>query len=190
MTEMHNQTTPSNRRRRLHAAVVKRAAAALLAGGGLTVGGLAVTAGTASADYGPSAAYQIEISANTNHPSEGSFWMWTALTPASPGATYGTGDYQETDCIHQGGGHATDAAAHDSGTLDWSLDLSSDTLTLSNVSIIGGAETATVTVSVTTTTYGHTNGMTLVVTAPNPAPPGLPPYGVPLSFPSQNQIAP
>ena len=46
-----------------------RMAVAFIAGGGLTLGALAATAGTAFADYGPGAAYQVEISANTNHPS-------------------------------------------------------------------------------------------------------------------------
>jgi CubicO group peptidase (beta-lactamase class C family) len=166
-----------------------RVAVAFIAGGGLTLGALAATAGTAFADYGSSSAYQVEISANTNHPSEGSFWMWTELTPAAPGASYGTGDYQETDCIHQGAG-GVNGAAHDSGTLSWSI--ANGVLTLTNVKIIAGAETATMSLPTTSAPggYGHTNGMTLVVTAPNPAPPGLPPAGVPLSFPSQNQIAP
>ena len=167
----------------------KRVAVAFIAGGGLTVGALAATAGTAFADYGPGAAYQVEISANTNHPSEGSFWMWTELTPAAPGASYGTGDYQETDCIHQGAG-GVNGAAHDSGTLNWSI--ANGVLTLTDVKIIAGAETATISLPTTSAPggYGHTNGITVTVTAPNPSPPGLPPFGVPLSFPSQNQIAP
>ncbi len=167
----------------------KRLAVAFIAGGGLTVGTLVATAGAAFADYGPSSTYQVEISANTNHPSEGSFWMWTELTPAAPGASYGTGDYQETDCIHQGA-NGVNAAAHDSGTLSWSI--ANGVLTLTGVNIIGGAETATISLPTTSAPggYGHTSGMTLEVTAPNPAPQGLPPAGVPLNFPSQNQIAP
>lgn len=168
----------------------KRVAVAFIAGGGLTVGTLAVTGGTAFADYGPSSAYQVEISANTNHPSTGSFWMWTELTPAASSASYGTGDYQETDCIHQGAGGAN-AAAHDSGTLNWSI--ANGVLTLTNVEIIGGAETATMRLPTTSAPggYGHTNGMTVEVTAaPSPLPPGLPPVGAIFMLPSQNQIAP
>jgi hypothetical protein len=166
-----------------------RLAVAFIAGGGLILGAFAATAGTASADYGAGATYQVEISANTNHPSEGSFWLWTELTPAAPGASYGTGDYQETDCIHQGANGAN-AAAHDSGTLSWSI--SNGVLTLTGVNIIAGAETATISLPTTSAPggYGHTTGMTLEVTAPAPSPPGLPPFGVPLTFPSQNQIAP
>ncbi|HET9080828.1 MAG TPA: hypothetical protein VFO01_09990 [Trebonia sp.] len=131
----------------------------------------------------------MEISANTNHPSEGSFWMWTELTPGAPGASYGTGDYQETDCIHQGANGAN-GSAHDSGTLSWSI--ANGVLTLTGVSIIGGVETAAISLPTTSAPggYGHTSGMTLEVTAPDPSPPGLPPSGIPIPFPSQNQIAP
>jgi hypothetical protein len=166
-----------------------RPAVTIIVAGGLTLGASAITARTALADYGASAAYQVEISANTNHPSEGSFWMWTELTPAARGAGHGTGDYQETDCIHQGA-NGTNTAAHDSGTLSWSV--ANGVLTLTGVNIIAGAEIATISLPTTSAPggYGHTNGITLEVTAPNPSPPFLPPFGVPLSFPSQNQIAP
>lgn len=167
----------------------KRAAVAFLAVGGLTIGTLVATAGTAFADYGPSSTYQVEISANTNHPSEGSFWMWAELTPGPGSTNSGTGDYEETDCIHQGA-NGTNLGLNDSGTLNWSI--SGDVLTLTNVKIIGGAETATITLPTTFAPggYGHTHGITLTVTAPDPSPPGLLPWGVPLSYPGQNQIAP
>lgn len=176
----------------------KRMAAAVIAGGGLTAGALAVTAGTAAADYGPSAAYQVEISANT---AQGSFWIWAELDPSSGVPTSGSsGDYQETDCIHLGGGHfntqgqALDAAAHDSGSVaSWSV--GDGTLTMTGVQIIGGLETATISIPTSTAPggYGHTNGMTLTVTSsvlPDPASAGLPPVGASIPFPSQNQIAP
>lgn len=167
----------------------KRMAVAFIAVGGMAAGALVATAGPAFADYGPGAAYQVEVSANTNHPSTGSFWIWAELTPAAPGATHGTGDYEEADCIHLGGGHATDQAAHDSGTLGWSI--SGGVLTLTGVKIIAGAETATISLPTTSAPggYGHTNGITVEVTAPNPSPPGLLPFGVPLPYPGQNEIA-
>lgn len=55
------------------------------------------TAAGASAEYGPGAVYQVEISANAL-PGP-SFWFWAEL---DPGGT--SGDYQMTDCIHVGRG--------------------------------------------------------------------------------------
>ena len=164
-----------------------RAAGALALGAGLSTGVLLATTGPAGADYGSSATYQVEISANTKgaQATQGNFWVWLALTPSSPGATSGTSDYQETDCLHLGGGHATDAAAHDAGSGTWNI--SNGTLYLTGVNIVGNAETATFAVPLPTSgTYGHTNGMTMTVTSGTaPIPPGIP-----LSYPSQNQIAP
>jgi hypothetical protein len=167
-----------------------KVAAALGLSSGLTAGVLMATAGTSLAEYGPGAAYQVEISANT---ASGSFWIWAELTPSVPGGTSGTsGDYEETDCVHLSAlvqGPSVDAAANDAGSVTrWSV--ANGILAMNGVNIIGDAETATITVPVTASGYGHTNGMALEVTAPDPAPPGLLPYGVPLSFPSQNQVAP
>lgn len=86
---------------------ISRAVAALGLGSGLTAGVLLATTGAAFADYGPGAAYQVEISANTNNLSAiggktngsgGGLWFWAALTPTS--SSGGTVDYQEDDCIH------------------------------------------------------------------------------------------
>lgn len=166
-----------------------KVAGVLALGAGLTTGALVVAGGSAGADYGQGATYQIEISANTApntaQAQQGNFWMWLALTPSSPGATSGTSDYVESDCIHLGGGSAADQAAQDAGSGAWHI--SDGTLYLTGVNIINNAETATFAVPLPKSgTYGHTEGMTMTVTkgtAPIP-------NGIPLPYPSQNQIAP
>jgi hypothetical protein len=142
---------------------------------------LALTAGTAatasaSSDYS-GGTYQVEISANT---AGASFWFWSELGAGQ------TGNYQETDCIHLGGGHATDAAAHDAGDVSgWSI--SNGFLSITGVEIIGGLETATLSIPVPTGTLGHSSGMTLTVTS---AVVPIIPVGAVLTLPSQNEIAP
>lgn len=134
----------------------KRLAAALVAGGGLTIGTLAATAGTALADYGQGAAYQVEISVNP--PGEG-VWFWAELSPTTS-ATSGTGDYQETDCIHLSRfahGQALDASAHYAGTLNWYID-SSGNLVMENIGAIGGTDPLMITVP--TSAFGHSNTVT------------------------------
>lgn len=156
------------------------ALAACALGGGTAVGALTIGAGSAAAatsNYGPGAAYQVEISANT---AQGSFWIWAALYPD------GSVDYQEADCIHLGGGHLTDAAAHDTGsTATWNE--TGGTLTLSDINIIGDQAVANFAVPVPASTTGHSNGVT--VTATSETGPFLP-LNVSLSLPSQNEIAP
>jgi hypothetical protein len=139
---------------------VKRAAVALIAGAGLTGGALAMTAGTASADYGPGAVYQVEISVNPQGFGE---WFWAALYPTTS-ATSGTGDYQQTDCIHLGGGHfvggeARDAAAHSAGDLSWSI--ANGVLTMTGIGAIGGIDPQTIQVPVPPGGYGHGNTVML-----------------------------
>jgi len=114
------------------------------------------TAAGAHAEYGPGAVYQVEISANA---ATGSYWIWAEL---DPGGT--SGDYQETDCIHLGRG-GPNGALHDSGSVSsWSV--GGGTLTMTGVQILGGLETATISVPLPSTgTYGHSHGMTLTVTS-------------------------
>src|SRR5260370_7036185 len=93
---------------------ISKAAATIAATAGVTLALTASTAVTAAAssDYS-GGSYQVEISANT---AQGSFWFWSELGPG------GTGNYQETDSIHLGGGHTTDPAAHDAGDVaGWSV---------------------------------------------------------------------
>ena len=130
------------------------------------------TAASARADYGPGAVYQVEISANA---ATGSYWIWAEL---DPGGT--SGDYQETDCIHLGRG-GPNGALHDSGSVSsWSV--GGGTLTMTGVQILGGLETATISVPLPSSgTYGHSHGMTLTVTsALIPSPPI--PVGATLSW--------
>jgi hypothetical protein len=137
-------------------------------------GALVVGASSARADYGAGAQYQVEISSN---PGGVGFWVWAELGPGQ------TSDYQETDCIHLGGGHANDAAAHDAGSLQgW--DNANGVLTMTGMKLIGGAAVANVQVS---GSYGHSNWVTFTVTWE--AAPFFP-LGVPITFPAQVQIAP
>jgi hypothetical protein len=139
------------------------------------------TASTARADYGSRAAYQVEISSN---PPGFGFWIWAELDQDMAG-----GDYQETDCIHLGGGHIVngqprDAAAHDSGDVTgWSIDWNARTLTMHGVNIIGNAETVDITVPLPATgQYGHVNLVTLTYVSGAPIISG--------TFPAQVQLAP
>src|SRR5436305_789572 len=143
----------------------------LLLGATVGVTILLGTASTARADYGSRAVYQVEISANAAQ----GYWIWAEL---DPGGT--SGDYQETDCIHFGQG-GPNGALHDSGSVSgWST--GGGLLTMTGVKILGGLETATISVPLPSTgTYGHSHGMTLTVTsALIPSPPI--PVGATLSW--------
>lgn len=156
---------------------VKRAAAMAGMTAALVAGAaLAPSAAMAASDY-TGAVYQVEISANT--PQFG-FWMWTEL------GSGGTGNYQETDCIHEGGGHQTDASSHDSGNvLDWSA--AGGMLTQYGVDIIGGLATANISVPLDSSTGGPINSMTLVVTSEQEP---FFPLGVPITLPATGTVAP
>jgi len=77
----------------------------------LALGGVAVAAGPASADYGPGHEYQVTLSMNCNNPSVcgsnlGGDWGWAVFN------ANGTGDLQATFCFHilgmgGGAGHAS-----------------------------------------------------------------------------------
>jgi hypothetical protein len=149
---------------------VRRLLAAPLFTGALTA---AVFAATASADYGSGAVvYQVEISANAQ-PGP-SFWFWAELDQGGA-----SGDYQMTDCIHVGRG-GPNAAAHASGEVaSWSTD--GVMLTMTGVSIVGGANTATISVALPSSgMYGHSNYVKVTVTG---AVPGAPlPVGAVFTF--------
>jgi hypothetical protein len=68
----------------------------------------AISATSASADYGGRAIYQIELSVNTPGRDGGGVWLWIALKPDF------TGDYAGSDCGHGGAG-----AASDKGDVTW-----------------------------------------------------------------------
>jgi hypothetical protein len=69
----------------------------------------AATAATASAQYGPGAVYQIELSMNIRGKQGGGVWLWFSLNRD------GTEDYAGSDCGHGGQG-----AASDKGDVTWS----------------------------------------------------------------------
>jgi hypothetical protein len=156
---------------------VLRHAIAALSGAGILILAFTLSATPALADYGAGAVYQVEISAN---PPGFGFWIWAELSPD------GSGDYEETDCIHLGGGHATDAAVNDSGSVTgWSV--ANGMLTMTGVKIIGGLETATIAIPVGPGVLGHYGTVTVTVTS---AIVPILPIGVPLQLPAQVQVAP
>ncbi|HET6878448.1 MAG TPA: hypothetical protein VFH38_13030 [Jatrophihabitans sp.] len=115
------------------------AAAAVLAGG------MVAAAAPASAAYGPTAIYQIELSANASGRSGGGVWLWLELS------NDGTVDYQGSDCGHGGAG-----AAHDGGETTWQYIDSGTRIEIDNVILNGlGGFPATVT---TPAAYGHYTG--------------------------------
>ena len=109
---------------------------------------LVVAAAPASADYGPGAQYQVEISANNvgGVPGDG-VWLWIALYPNH------TGDYAGADCIHTGSllGHpGLNGAGHEQGDVTWTD--SGGMLVISGVSLVGGIFPVTISVP---DRYGH-----------------------------------
>jgi hypothetical protein len=75
---------------------------------------------TASADYGPGAYRQIELSANAPGRDGGGVWLWIELSSNH------TGDYAGSDCGHGGAG-----AASDKGDVTWQQ--TGDTIVISGV---------------------------------------------------------
>jgi regulator of RNase E activity RraA len=139
------------------------------------------TATTARAGYGSPAAYQVEISSN---PPGFGVWLWAELDQGGAG-----GDYQETDCLHLGGGHIVngeprDVAAHDSGEVaGWSIDWTARTLTMHGVNLVGNAEIADITVPLPASgQYGHVSSVTVTWVGGAPIIAG--------TFPAQVQLAP
>jgi hypothetical protein len=118
-----------------------RLAAALVACGGLGAAGLIASAGPAAADgYGPTAEFQVEISANlqdlAGNGSGGGIWFWAALSSDK------TVDYQETDCAHNVPGIPTGALHSTSDTATWTDN--GGTLTISGVQTALGPVNITV----------------------------------------------
>lgn len=133
---------------RFHGWAVAGAAVAALVGGGLA----AMTTASA-ADYGSGAQYQITISANTlpapqMAPSPaGGLWLWIELDGTSS-TSGGSGEYQGADC---GRGPGLGGAAHDFGSVTWSV--TGSTITITGVALNGfGGRPITITVP---STPGH-----------------------------------
>jgi hypothetical protein len=119
--------------------------AAAIAAATLLAGGSVVAAAPASADYGASAIYQIELSANASGRNGGGVWLWLELS------NDGTVDYQGSDCGHGGAG-----AAHDGGSTTWHYTDGGTQLEIDNVLLNGlGGFPATIT---TPAQQGHYTG--------------------------------
>jgi len=127
---------------------LRRMLAVFVATGALAAGLLAALAGGASADYGPGALYQVEITANESGHDGGGIWLWIGLYPSAGSTTSGTGDYAGSDCGH---GHG---AAGDRGDVTWLS--SGGTLTITGVVLNGFGPIGPVPVKITVpSTYGH-----------------------------------
>jgi hypothetical protein len=120
---------------------LKRAALA----GGLAVALVTAMAGSALADYGPGAVYQVELTANASGPEGGGVWLWLALYPDN------TGDYSGSDCGHGFG------SVRDQGDVTWAFtDQSHTWIAISGVTLNGlGGFPTTLTVPAA---YGHYSG--------------------------------
>jgi hypothetical protein len=145
---------------------MKRLPRMLFATGALAVAMFAATAGSAAADYGPGALYQVEITANEGGHDGGGVWLWIGLYPDAGTTTSGTGDYAGSDCGHAHG------AAPDRGDVTWSS--AGGTLTISGVVLNGFGPIGPVPVTITVpSAYGHyaypTNAFTSIFS-------GLPPF--------------
>lgn len=130
-----------------------------------------LTAATpASADYGSTAIYQIELSANASGRMGGGVWLWFELS------NDGSVDYQGSDCGHGGAG-----AAHDGGSTWWHFINNNTQIEIDNVILNGlGGFPATVTTPATLGHYTGTLGSYIT----------LPPFIPPFIGTSQLQVAP
>ena len=125
--------------------------------------GMLITGATpASADYGNTAVYQIEISANSPGPSGGGAWLWIELS------SDGTGTYAGSDCGHGFG------AVSDKGDATWS---SADGLLTIHGVVLNGLGGFPVAISVPSTD-GHYSETIFQV------------FGVPFPGFAQVQVAP
>jgi hypothetical protein len=126
---------------------LRRILGGFIATAALAAGLLVAAAGPASADYGPGAVYQVEISANNHNPdgpgTGDGVWLWIALYPDH------TGDYAGSDCIHSGR-LGPNGAGHQRGDVTWSD--SDGTLTITGVSLVNGQFPVTILVP---DKYGH-----------------------------------
>ena len=142
--------------------VIRRAAVAAAAALALGGGAVMSAATPVAADYGNSAVYQIEISANSGGPSGGGAWLWIELNSS------GGGDYAGSDC-----GHGFGALPDRGDVTSWSS--ANGTLTINGVALFGGAFPVTITVP---SKYGHYSETPVQV------------FGLPFPGFAQVQVAP
>jgi len=130
-----------------------------LASAGLLGLSTLTAAAPAFADYGKTAVYQVELSANISGQHGGGVWLWLELSNDNKV------DYTGSDCGHGGLG-----AAPDAGSTTWSQ--VGDNLVIPNVVLNGlGGFPATVTVPDTLGHYTGTVGS--FITLPGFIPPFL-----------------
>jgi hypothetical protein len=121
----------------------RRGVLAIVAASALGLGMMITAVTPAAADYGSTAVYQIEISANSIGPSGGGAWLWIELD------ANGTGTYAGSDC-----GHGDGAVADRGDVTSWSS--SEGVLTIHGVSLFGGLAPVIVTVPSTDGHYTET----------------------------------
>ncbi len=158
------------------------AAVGVTIGAALFMAAPAVAAATSGSGYSAATQYQVELSSNV--PGEG-FWIWAEL-----GDNGTTGSYQETDCIHLGGGHATDAAAHSAGDLSGWAVLSHSTLTMNGVQALGGAVTTNISVVYSPNSSGYGPVATMTVTVTQSSVPLIFPVDFTFTLPANGEVAP
>jgi hypothetical protein len=110
---------------------LRRAALAATSAIALGVGMVISGATPVAADYGNTAVYQIEISANSTGPDGGGAWLWIELNST------GGGDYAGSDC-----GHGFGATSDLGDITSWSS--ADGMLTIHGVALFGGAVPVTV----------------------------------------------
>lgn len=135
-----------------------------------------LAAGSAAADYGQGAVYQVEISSNVAGPNGGGIWLWIELNSS------GGGDYTGSDC----GRGADERAKADLGDISsWSV--SGGVLTINGVVLNGfGGLPVTITIPLPASGYGHVSTDVVSIFPDLASVLGLPP-GVGFS---QVQVAP
>lgn len=137
---------------------IARIALAGALAGGLLLGAV----GAVFADYGNTAVYQVEISANATGPQGGGAWLWIELS------SDGTGTYAGSDC-----GHGFGAVA-DKGDVTWWSD--GTTLTINGV-VFNGLGGLPVTIT-TSASFGNSRETIFQV------------FGIPIQGFAQVQVAP
>jgi hypothetical protein len=137
---------------------------------------VAFTAGSASADYGQGAVYQVEISSNIPGPNGGGIWLWIELN------SNGGGDYAGSDC----GRGADERAKADRGDVrSWSI--SGGALAIGGITLNGlGGLPVTITIPLPGSGYGHVTTDVVTIFPDLATALGLPPGA---GF-SQVQVAP